>query len=95
MLVHLIEIKTTMVSLSWNIAGRTVVTEIRISYFNTDEMCFKDIGNVSLRPDQQNHNLHGLEEHTQYEIEITVLHEGRIIGRDSIIANTTADSKIF
>ena len=82
-----------MMSLSWDIAEGTVVTEIRISYFNTDEMCFKDTGNVSLSPDKANHNLHGLEEHTQYVIEISILREGRIIGGDSIITNTTADSK--
>ena len=70
-----------MVSLSWDIAEGTVVTEIRIFYFNTDEMWFKDTGNVSLSPDKSNYNLHGLEENTQYVIEITILREGYIIGR--------------
>ena len=83
-----------MVSLSWDIAEGTVVTGFRISYFNTDEMCFKDTGNVSLSPDQSRVNLNGLEEHAQYTIEIEVLREGLNIGGDSIIANTTADSKI-
>ena len=93
MSVDLIKINTTMVSLSWDIADRTVVTEIMISFLNNDEMCFKDTGNVTFTPDKSSHSLHGLEEHTRYVIVIIVLHEGLIIGRDSIIANTTVDSK--
>ena len=94
MSIYLIESKTTMVSLSWNITKGIVMTEIRISYFNTDEMCFNDSSNVSLSSEKWSHNLRGLEEYTKYVIEITVSHDGYIIGGDSIIVNTAADCKI-
>ena len=78
----------TFVSLSWTPAPGVPVTNYSISYYNTDKNCFDKSDKVNVDNKTFNYILEPLEEHTEYFVEVAVIHKGRVIGSNGTTVTT-------
>ena len=86
---------STSLTISWTLAGSTVVTGYSISYSNTDIQCFTDSHTISgIAAGETSHTLTDLEEATEYTITVTALLTGGGTDEDSATATTLAAGEL-
>ena len=81
--------------MSWITVSGVPVTAYRISYSNMNKICFNDSEAFSADNETLNTTLKGLQEHTQYLIKVTVVHENRVIGSNKKKVLTKPTGKLY
>ena len=80
-------------SLFWNLSTAAERTVLKITFSNTHTVCFKSGGSISLTSNLTSYRLQGLEEYTQYIVNISVVVRDYNVGGSAISMTTKPTGK--